>query len=63
MTKKRKPPNASDLLLGRCDMGICIDMLDERGRVICHAHGFDAVEVYRKLGELIAATAPHPGNA
>lgn len=47
-------PHAAEMTIGTCQHGIYINMLDEKGRVICHGHGFDAVAVYRLLGEMIA---------
>lgn len=62
---KREPRKAAEITIGRCDLGVCIDMKDRSGNVICHAHGFDAIAVMEKLRELIIAdaTATSAGTA
>jgi hypothetical protein len=53
----KEPRKAAEITIGRCGHGVCIDMKDRQGNVICHAHGFDAIAFMGKLRELIVQDA------
>ena len=53
--QREHAPRAQRLVAGRCNSGICIDMVADDGTMIAHAHGFDAVALWEWLGRLIVA--------
>lgn len=59
MPKAPEHLQAAQLSVGICGQGICIEMIDGAGNIICHAHGFGALKfsgdlqrAFLKLGAL-----------